>query len=85
VRLDWSQFRFNDLGRDLASTFVGVQKAQEILGRHSITRDDRLVLLDSVARDGAATASYVFWMLDVLGHENMAILDRGINAWKAAG
>lgn len=85
VRLDWSQFRYNDLGRDLASTFVGVQAAQEILGRHGITRDDRVVLYDSVERDGGATASYVFWVLDILGHEKMAILDRGIDAWKAAG
>lgn len=85
VRLPWSEFQFNDVGEDLASTFVGVRQAQDILGRHGITRKDTVVLYDSVERDGGATASYVFWVLDVLGHENMMLLERGINAWRDAG
>lgn len=85
IRLDWSEFRFNDTGHNLASTFVGVKKAQEILGRHGITREDTIVIYDSVERDGGATASYVFWVLDLLGHDNKIILERGIDAWKDAG
>ncbi|MCF8024951.1 MAG: sulfurtransferase [Desulfobacteraceae bacterium] len=85
VRMPWSQFQFNDVAADLASTFVGVREAQDILGRHGITRDDTVVLYDSVERDGGATASYVFWVLDVLGHEKKMILDRGIDAWRDAG
>ncbi|MDY6903530.1 MAG: sulfurtransferase [Thermodesulfobacteriota bacterium] len=85
VRLPWSGFRFNDVAEDLAETFVGVRQAQDILGRHGITRRDTVVLYDSVERDGGATASYVFWVLDVLGHENKMILERGINAWRDAG
>ena len=69
VRMVWSDFRFNDIGKNLASTFVGVNQAQDILGRHGITRNDTVVLYDSVERDGGATASYVFWVLDILGHE----------------
>ena len=85
IRLDWSEFRYNDTGHNLAETFVGIKKAQEILGRHGITREDTIVLYDSVERDGGATASYVFWVLDLLGHDNKMILNRGIDAWKDAG
>lgn len=85
VRMPWSLFRHNDIGENLAETFVGVQAAQKILGDHGITPRDTVVLYDSVARDGGATASYVFWILDVLGHEKKMILERGIDSWKDAG
>lgn len=85
IRLVWSDFRTNDIENDLASVFVGVAEAQKILGRHGITRDDTIVLYDSVERDGGATASYVFWVLDMLGHQNKKILISGINGWKDAG
>jgi len=64
---------------------VGLSAAQDILGRHGITPQDTLVLYDSVERDGGATASYVFWVLDLLGHSKKMILERGINGWKDAG
>jgi thiosulfate/3-mercaptopyruvate sulfurtransferase len=85
IRLVWSDFRFNDIGKNLASTFVGVNQAQDILGRHGIARSDTVVLYDSAERDGGATASYVFWVLDILGHEKKMILERGIDGWKEAG
>lgn len=85
IRLPWSAFQFNDIGSDVASTFIGIAQAQDILGGHGITPKDTIVLYDSVERDGGATASYVFWILDVLGHENKKILDRGIDGWKDAG
>ncbi len=85
VRMPWSDFRLNDVGNNLGSVFKGVGAAQEILGSHGIAPTDTVVLYDSVTRDGGATASYVFWILDVLGHENKKILERGIDAWKEAG
>jgi thiosulfate/3-mercaptopyruvate sulfurtransferase len=85
VHMPWSLFRHNDIGENLAETFVGIQEAQKILGDHGITPRDTVVLYDSVARDGGATASYVFWVLDVLGHEKKMILERGIDSWKDAG
>ncbi|MFW6011651.1 MAG: sulfurtransferase [Desulfosalsimonas sp.] len=85
VRLPWSEFRFNKIGTNLASVFKGVQAAQEILGSHGIAPTDTVVLYDSVERDGGATASYVFWILDVMGHENKRILERGIDGWTEAG
>lgn len=85
IRMPWSEFRFNDIGNNLGSLFRGVEQAQQILGRHGITPNDTVVLYDSVERDGGATASYVFWILDVMGHENKKILKRGIDAWADAG
>lgn len=85
IRMDWSQFQYNDVGADLASTFVGLKQAQDILGRHGIARGDTVVLYDSVARDGGATASYIFWVLDLLGHEKKMLLNGGIDAWQSAG
>lgn len=85
LRLPWSEFRYDDVDRNIGEKFVGPEKAQQVLGKHGITRSDTVVLYDSVKRDGGATASYMFWVLDVLGHGKMMILDGGIDAWKRAG
>lgn len=85
IRLPWPEFRYDDIDRNIAEKFVGPEKAQQILGKHGIARSDAIVLYDSVKRDGGATASYIFWVLDILGHGKMMILDGGIDSWKRAG
>jgi len=85
IRLPWARFRTTDRARGIGGQFVGLDRAQEILGAHGIAPGDTLVLYDSVERDGGATASYVFWVLDVLGHARKKILERGIEAWVDAG
>lgn len=85
IRMPWSQFRRDDPAGNMGGLFVGPAEAQRILGQHGLFRNDMIVLYDSVARDGGATASYLFWVLDLLGHEKMAILERGIDGWLAAG
>jgi len=85
IRLPWSTFRYNDTAANEGSLFVGAARAQELLGNHGLGRTHTIVLYDSVARDGGATASYLFWVLDILGHENKRILEGGIDAWEAAG
>jgi len=85
IRLPWAKFRYNNTAANEGSLFVGVVRSQELLGTHGIGRTHTLVLYDSVARDGGATASYLFWILDVLGHENKKILEGGIDAWAAQG
>lgn len=82
IRLPWREFRHNRVGLNLGSVFVGIERAQEILGNHGIQPSDTVILYDSVERDGGATASYVFWILDMLGHENKKILEGGIDAWR---
>lgn len=85
ISLPWKLFRYNDGARGIAEAFVGYSRAQEILGSHGVSRSDSIVLYDSVKEDGGATASYVFWVLDLLGHKKIKILDRGIDGWIAAG
>lgn len=85
VRLPWKSFRHNQAALQLGSVFVGLESAQQILGDCGILRTDEVVLYDSVERDGGATASYVFWILDLMGHESKRILHGGIDAWKANG
>ena len=85
IRLPWDQFRYDNPVDNMGGLFVGLPKAQDILGQHGVFRNDTVVLYDSVARDGGATASYLFWILDMLGHQRVMILDRGIDGWRDAG
>lgn len=85
VHMPWTLFTKVDQARNMGGVFVGTDKAQEIFGQHGLTRGDMVVLYDSVASDGGATASYVFWVLDLLGHSKMALLDRGIDGWADGG
>lgn len=82
VRLPWKAFRHNNTALHVGSVFVGIEEAQNILGDHGIQPSDTVLLYDSVERDGGATASYVFWVLDMLGHEKKKILGGGIDAWR---
>lgn len=85
VRMPWRQFRYNDGAGNVGGLFVGIERAQHLLGEHGIARNDTVVLYDSVERDGGATSSYIFWILDLLGHKKMKVLDRGIDGWIDAG
>ncbi len=85
VRMPYSLFREDDPAEGIGERFVGTVRAQEILGRHGIGREHTVVLYDSVKRDGGATSSYVFWVLDLLGHKKMMLLDRGVDGWADAG
>ncbi|MBI9085016.1 MAG: sulfurtransferase [Desulfobacterales bacterium] len=85
VHLEWKQFQETDTARGIGGAFIGIDRSQEILGRAGVTRTDTVVLYDNLKRDGAATSSYVFWVLDLLGHTDMKVLERGIEAWTDAG
>lgn len=85
VRLPWDRFRYDDPATGVGDAFVGTVRAQELLGAHGLLRTDTVVLYDTVAKDGGAVASYVFWVLDLLGHENVKVLERGLDGWMAAG
>ena len=52
------------------------------LGALGIADDDLVVAYDDV---GGWVAARLWWMLDNLGHERIAVLDGGIGAWEAAG
>ena len=85
IRMPWGQFQTDNPVERVGSVFVGVGRAQQLLGEHGIQRSDTVVLYDDVERDGGATASYIFWVLEYLGHENVHVLNGGIEAWQRAG
>jgi thiosulfate/3-mercaptopyruvate sulfurtransferase len=85
VRMPWQQFQYDDAAGNMGGLFVGIVRAQQLLGEHGIARNDTVVLYDSVQRDGGATSSYIFWVLDLLGHKDMKVLERGIDGWIDAG
>lgn len=52
------------------------------MGALGLTADDQIVIYDDSAIFPAARA---WWMLRLFGHENVAVLNGGLAAWKAAG
>ncbi len=52
------------------------------LGREGIDADTRVVALDDSA---SMYAARLWWLLRMLGHRQVAVLDGGFSAWKAAG
>lgn len=56
-------------------------EGEKILGSLGITKETMVVIYDEV---GGLHASRLFFTLDVFGHEKMALLNGGIQAWKKA-
>ncbi|MBC7080488.1 MAG: sulfurtransferase [Methanothrix sp.] len=59
----------------------------KILGDAGISRNDSVVIYGECmpCGGGPSTATFVYWIMRYAGHENVRILDGGIDAWKAAG
>lgn len=53
------------------------------LGQWGISSRDQVVVYD--AADGSMAAARLWWMLRLLGHARVAVLDGGLAAWRAAG
>lgn len=79
------------LDRDLSGTKTGTNGRHPLperaafaatLGRLGITPDTQVVALD---RQGGPYASRLWWMLRWMGHDAVAVLDGGFEAWRAAG
>jgi len=83
--------RYADLDRDLSSpkqpdtgrhplpdidTFIGW------LGKNGVNQGSQVVVYDDV---GGVIAGRLWWMLRMLGHRNVAVLDGGWKAWKRGG
>jgi len=57
-------------------------EGEKILGSLGISKETMVVIYDDV---GGLHASRLFFTLDAFGHEKMALLNGGIQAWKKAG
>ena len=80
---------FADMINDLSDTespfpftLPNAEKLAKTLGDLGVGDQSRVVLYDSM---GSVTAARLWWMLRWLGFDRAAILDGGINLWKAEG
>ena len=83
--------RYVHLDRDLAGTKTGRNGRHPLpdraafartVGRLGIRPDTPVVALDA---QGGVYAARLWWMLRWLGHETVAVLDGGLQAWKQSG
>lgn len=84
---------YADLNRDLSdpsrSSALGRHPLPDsdafvaALGRWGIAPGSQVVIYD--AADGSMAAARLWWMLRLLGHRRVAVLDGGLAAWRAAG
>lgn len=83
---------YADLDEDLADLSQPAQGRHPLptsaafarrLGEWGIDPDSQVVIYD--AADGSMAAARAWWMLRLLGHRRVAVLDGGLAAWRAAG
>jgi thiosulfate/3-mercaptopyruvate sulfurtransferase len=70
-----------------AGLLKSVPEISKILGDAGISSSDKLVIYGECmpCGGGPAPATYVYWMMKCLGHENIKVLDGGVEDWAAAG
>jgi len=64
-----------------------VSEISRILGEAGISSGDSIVITGECppCGSGPSPAVFSYWLLKYLGHDNVRILDKGIEAWEAAG
>ncbi|MCY6355773.1 sulfurtransferase [Clostridium sp. ZS2-4] len=58
------------------------EKVEKLLGSLGIDNDTFILLYDG---KGDYDAARLWWILDMYGHDKVALIDGGINGWKASG
>ena len=76
------QGEFSDQNTALHFMMPQVTQLEAAFGRHGVSADSRVVLY-SIGTPMWATRFW--WMLKSLGFDNAAVLDGGLDAWKAEG
>jgi thiosulfate/3-mercaptopyruvate sulfurtransferase len=72
--------------RDKTSRMFSPAKYEKFLGKVGIGNDSHVVFYgEHVASDTVRDAAIAFWILEVLGHDKVHVLNGGIDAWKNAG
>lgn len=69
-------------GTDLPHMLPSAERFGELVGQLGIGNDTFVVAYD---RNGVMSAPRVWWMFKTFGNANVAVLDGGLPAWKAAG
>lgn len=80
--LDITVDAFSDPAGAYRFTMPTPERLAEAFGDHGIGDDTAVVLY---AGDNPSWATRFWWMLQVAGHDNAAVLDGGLPKWKAEG
>ncbi len=72
---DKGEYEYNGMRADR-------EKMAKVLGSYGISSDTTIILLGANANYDAAR---FWWQLDMYGHENILMIDGGIDGWKNAG
>lgn len=84
--------RYADLNRDLADLSVqgagrhplpDPRRFAQRLGEWGVTPESQVVVYD--AGDGGMAAARMWWLLTLVGHRKVAVLDGGFQRWHALG
>lgn len=71
---------------DPAGRLEPIGEMARILGEAGVSENDSIIIYGECqpCGGGPSAATYVFWMLKFLGHEDVRLLDGGIDDWVAA-
>ena len=72
---------FSDLESDLPNTLPSPAAFSQACRKLGINQDSKIVVYDCW---GIYSSPRVWWMFQTMGHEDIAVLDGGLPAWKAA-
>ncbi|WP_299504492.1 sulfurtransferase [uncultured Roseobacter sp.] len=64
----------------ISGSLKTIPELERLLSRLGISADHRVVLYDN---RGGFHAARMFWLLEYLGHQNVALLNGGYDAWRA--
>ncbi|MFQ5346514.1 MAG: 3-mercaptopyruvate sulfurtransferase [Rhodothalassiaceae bacterium] len=71
-----------DRASDLPHMLPRPQEFARAVGRLGVGSGDRVVVYD---RGGVPSAARLWWMFRVFGHDRVAVLDGGLDAWRGVG
>jgi thiosulfate/3-mercaptopyruvate sulfurtransferase len=77
INLPWYRFRLDN------GVLTSLENVTGILGEHGISPDNSVIVHSDTCQScgGLSASSYIFWMLEYIGHENVSVLDGGFDAW----
>ncbi len=79
INLPWVLFRADN------GVLTPLENVTRLLGEAGISQDNRVIVYSDTCQPcgGLSASSYIFWMLEYIGHENVSLLDGGFDAWNA--
>ncbi len=79
INLHWELFRADN------GVLTSLETVTGLLGEHGISPDNGVIVYSDTCQTcgGLSASSYIFWMLEYIGHEKVSVLDGGFEAWNA--